>query len=175
LNDVRKRVAMEKKSLELEQYSVSKPRNDNIVKHYGNSDHGKNKAFRKSFRKNTGFQNVPHVYETTDKFNELKRRIQSIRKINLYNKRLKDAVHARKEGPQQNPPMNKVLGAACTKRGSNSVFTNISVSVFITYSAEAHAFTAHFKPDKVLYVKFPYESIKSNWTISLNSSLSFLS
>jgi hypothetical protein len=34
LNDVRKRVAMEKKSLELEQYSVSKPRNDNIVKHY---------------------------------------------------------------------------------------------------------------------------------------------
>ena len=57
LNDVRKRVAMENKSLELEQYSVSKPRNDNIVKHYGNSDHGKNQAFRKSFRKNTGFQN----------------------------------------------------------------------------------------------------------------------
>jgi hypothetical protein len=53
-------------SLELEQYSVSKPRNDNIVKHYGDSDQGKNKAFRKSFRKNTGFQNVPHVYETTD-------------------------------------------------------------------------------------------------------------
>ena len=97
LNDVRKRVAMEKKSLELEQYSVSKPRNDNIVKHYGNSDHGKNKAFRKSFRKNTGFQNVPHVYETTDKFNELKRRIQSIRKRNLYNKRLKDAVPARND------------------------------------------------------------------------------
>jgi hypothetical protein len=44
LNGVRKRVAMENKSLELEQYSVSKPRNDNIVKHYGDSDHGKNKA-----------------------------------------------------------------------------------------------------------------------------------
>jgi len=92
LNGVRKRVAMENKSLELKQYSVSKPRNDNIVQHYGDSDHGKNKEFRKYFHKNTGFQNVPRVYETTNKFNELKRW-----KRNLYNKSLKDYVPVRED------------------------------------------------------------------------------
>lgn len=97
LNGVRKRVAMENNSPELEQYSVIKPRNDIIVKHYGENDHVKSKAFRKSLRKSIGFQNVQYVYETTDKFNELKRRFQSIWKGDLHDKNLKDSVPARED------------------------------------------------------------------------------
>lgn len=97
VNGVRKSVTLNNNLLELEQYSVTIPRNNNIVKNVGESDHGKNKAFRKSLRKSIGFQNVPHVYETTNKFNELKRRFQSIRKRNLYNKSLKDSVSVRED------------------------------------------------------------------------------